>query len=108
MRLATRLGELLQHRRVPLEELREVREARDGGGAEMMLDALDVRLLRRRVETEEREEPRERGVALLDALGYGAAFIREDESAILFVVEVALLGELLHHARDAGLLDLQR
>lgn len=89
------------------EELGEVCEALDGVGAEVMFDAFDIGLLSGGVETEQGEETGKGFVALLHAEGNFPAFVGEDQSAILFVVDVAEFAKLLHHAGDGCLLHLQ-
>src|SRR5689334_10086208 len=73
----------------------------------MMLNSFDVLPLRFRVEAEQREEARQRRVPVLNFAGDLAAFVGEDEAAILFVLEISALGEFLHHAGHGRLFDLE-
>src|SRR5437899_3304468 len=108
LREPVRFQELLERFRIVLKKKREVGEDLDGLCAEMMLDAFDVLFLRLGVESEQREKTGERFVALLNVASHPLSLFRQHQSAILFVVEVTKLAELLHHARDRGLFDLQR
>lgn len=98
---------MLEHRWVLLEEGGEVVEGVEGVGAKVVLNALDVARLGFGVQPEECKKTGEDGVAVTDTLGYGAALVGKGESTIFFVAQVAGVGELLHHAGDAGLTDPQ-
>jgi hypothetical protein len=74
----------------------------------VVLDALDVAALRLGIDAEEGEEPGQGLVPLLDHRRHVAAAVGEDETTIFHVVEVAHLVELLDHAGDGGLADVER
>ena len=47
-------------------------------------------------------------MAFLDLRGDGEAFVGEDQTTILLVVEISQFTEFLHHSGDGGLFDLER
>jgi len=97
-----------QHCGTFLKKGREVRQHRQGIGAEVMLDAFDVGPLCLGSKTEQGKEPRQRGVAMLNGECHRAPFIGEDETAILFVFDETGTGEFLHHAGHGRLPDFER
>src|ERR1051326_2338292 len=103
-----RFEELPQDVRVVLEEMRQVGEDFHRGRAEMMFDAFDVLFLSFRVEAEQRKEARQRFVTFLDVASDALSFVGQHQSAIFFVIEVAEFAQLLHHAGNRRLFDLQR
>ena len=108
LRRLPRLEEALQRLRVLLEKSREVGQRFDRGRAEMMFDAFDVPLLGFRVQSEQRKKTGQGFMALLNAGGYRLAFVRQHQAAVFLAVQVTLFSELLHHAGDRCLLDVQR
>src|SRR5262245_51642881 len=103
-----RLEELLERFRVVLKKTGEVSQNLHGVGAQMMFDAFDILLLRVWVEPEQREKTGKRFMALLNAACDSLSLFCQDESAIFFVIEITQFAELLHHAGDRCLLDLER
>src|SRR5262245_50565878 len=77
------------------EKRREIRKHIDGGRAEMMLDPLDIPLLRFRVEPEQRKKTGQRFMSALDASGHRFSLGRQDQSPVLLVIQVAQFAEFL-------------
>src|SRR5437773_1938187 len=108
LREPARFKELLEHFRVVFKKTSEVGKNLHRVGAEIMLDAFDVLFLRLRVESEQREKAGERFVAFLDVASNALPLFRQHQTAIFFVIEVTQFAQLLDHAGDRRLLDLQR
>ena len=100
--------ELLQGFGVFFKEVCEVGQDINRRRAEVMLDAFDVLLLSLFVETKEREKPGEGLVTFLNASSDGFTFFGEDQTTVLFVIEVAQFPEFLDHAGDGSLFHVER
>jgi hypothetical protein len=90
-----------------LELAGEGLDGAEGGGADVVLHALDVVVDDLIVEAEELEEIGEQLVALGDVAGEGLAGGGEDQAAVFLVLEQALGIEALDHVGDAGLGDFE-
>lgn len=88
--------------------LGQIREACKCLGAQMVFDPLDIGLLRFWIQSKEGEKARESFVPPLDASRDFSPLIRQDQAAILFVIDIPEFTELLHHARHGGLLHIER
>lgn len=81
------------------EILRQIREAGECFGTQMVFDPLDIGLLCFWIQSQEGEKAGQRFMPPLDAPRHFAPFIRQDQPAILFVIDITEFAELLHHAR---------
>lgn len=93
--------------RILFEELGQIRQHLDGGGAEMVFDAFDIGFLRFDVQPEQGKKAREGFVPFLNICRNSPPFFGENQAAILLVIQVPEFSQFLDHACDGGLLDAQ-
>src|SRR3954447_18602447 len=74
----------------------------------MVLDSLNVPALGFVIDTEQGKETGQRLMACANPPGYIRAALSHYQAAIFLVLQIPGFRELLHHARDRCLLDLER
>ena len=100
--------ELFKHLWVLPKKFRESGKGVKGFTAQMMFDPFNITRLSFIIQIQKSEEFSECLMSITDALGDRTTTISQRKGAIFLIIEIALIGQFLHHTCNARLSDPQR